>query len=277
MENRIDFSHFKKIHDYIICIDSDGTVMDAMNVKHKKCFGPCFVEVFDLKNIEKEVLEAWNRINLHGETRARNRFITVVIMLREFNKYLNFDLTALENWRFNTDMLTNGSLEKEIAKTDDELLKKVYHWSLRCNEEISKLTFDDKKPFKGVKEFFETAHDKVDLAVVSSSNIKALMEEWNYFNLYDYMTLLTSQEDGTKVECIDKIAKFGYAPDHIIMMGDAIVDLETAQKCGVYFYPVIPDAEAESWTELKEKYFDVFLNGNFKDCQEELIVKFKQA
>ncbi|MBQ0125421.1 MAG: HAD hydrolase-like protein [Clostridiales bacterium] len=277
MENIKSFSHFEKKHDYIICIDSDGTVMDAMNVKHKKCFGPCFVEVFGLEDKKDEVLAAWNQVNLHGETRARNRFITVLIMLKKYNADLRFDLSAFEKWESETDMLTNGSLEKEIEKTCDEVLSRVLHWSLRCNEEISKLTFDDKKPFAGAKEFFAAACGDVDLAVVSSSNIKALMEEWTHFGLYDYMTLLTSQEDGTKIECIEKIAGYGYARDHIIMMGDAVVDLETAQKCGVYFYPVIPEKEAQSWRELSEKYCKLFTSGAFGSCQNGLVEKFRRT
>ena len=32
----------------IVCIDSDGTALDTMNIKHIRCFGPCFVKEWGL-------------------------------------------------------------------------------------------------------------------------------------------------------------------------------------------------------------------------------------
>lgn len=32
----------KKTHPFLLCFDSDGTVMDTMGVKHERCFGPAF-------------------------------------------------------------------------------------------------------------------------------------------------------------------------------------------------------------------------------------------
>ena len=30
----------QKTKDYLICLDSDGTVIDGMTIKHLECFGP---------------------------------------------------------------------------------------------------------------------------------------------------------------------------------------------------------------------------------------------
>lgn len=30
-------------HEKLLCIDSDGTVIDAMNVKHRRCHGASFI------------------------------------------------------------------------------------------------------------------------------------------------------------------------------------------------------------------------------------------
>lgn len=32
-------------HNYLICFDSDGTVMDTMTVKHNQCLCPALIEV----------------------------------------------------------------------------------------------------------------------------------------------------------------------------------------------------------------------------------------
>ena len=37
------FDSFVRKHDYLVCVDSDGCVMDTMNCKHFNCFGPCMV------------------------------------------------------------------------------------------------------------------------------------------------------------------------------------------------------------------------------------------
>jgi hypothetical protein len=37
------FDHFERKHDFLVCVDSDGCVMDTMNCKHFHCFGPCMV------------------------------------------------------------------------------------------------------------------------------------------------------------------------------------------------------------------------------------------
>ena len=38
------FQNYKKEHDYLICVDSDGCVMDTMTCKHMHCFGPGVVD-----------------------------------------------------------------------------------------------------------------------------------------------------------------------------------------------------------------------------------------
>ena len=40
---------FKKKHEHIVCIDSDGCAMDTMNIKHYRCFGPCMIKEWGLE------------------------------------------------------------------------------------------------------------------------------------------------------------------------------------------------------------------------------------
>lgn len=48
-----------------------------------------------------------------------------------------------------------------------------------------------------------------------------------------------SQEMGVKGDCLKSLMEKGYAPDHVIMIGDAPADLEAAKEAGVLFYPVL--------------------------------------
>ena len=45
---------FEKSKEFLVCVDSDGTVMDTMTIKHKNCFGPAFVEIF---SVDEEIRE----------------------------------------------------------------------------------------------------------------------------------------------------------------------------------------------------------------------------
>ena len=83
---------FTKKHDKVICIDSDGTMIDAMNVKHHRCHGASLMEVFQLKDHAEEVQEMWDSINLYERTRGVNRFIALKIMIGRINgKYVHVD------------------------------------------------------------------------------------------------------------------------------------------------------------------------------------------
>ena len=68
------FDTFEKKHDYLVCVDSDGCVMDTMNCKHFHCFGPCMVDEWELDAWREEILDRWNVINLFSMTRGINRF-----------------------------------------------------------------------------------------------------------------------------------------------------------------------------------------------------------
>ena len=68
------FDSFERKHDYLVCVDSDGCVMDTMNCKHFHCFGPCMVAEWGLEEWQDEILARWNVINLFSMTRGINRF-----------------------------------------------------------------------------------------------------------------------------------------------------------------------------------------------------------
>ena len=43
---------WKKRNEFLLCVDSDGCAIDTMEIKHRKCFGPCLVEEWDLESWE---------------------------------------------------------------------------------------------------------------------------------------------------------------------------------------------------------------------------------
>ncbi len=94
------FDTFTKQHDYLICVDSDGCVMDTMNCKHFYCFGPCMVDEWGLGAWRGEILARWNAINLFSMTRGINRFKGLAAALSEIDgQYKRITgIDALVHW-----------------------------------------------------------------------------------------------------------------------------------------------------------------------------------
>ncbi len=271
-----DIDKFSKKHDFLICIDSDGTAMDTMNIKHKKCFGPCFITEWDLDEYSDEVLKTWNEINLYKSTRGINRFKGLVEILNDTdNKYQPIqELDILKNWVETTDELSNRALKEEIERSNSLILSKALNWSTAVNQEIAKLTYEDKKPFNGVEECLESAYGNFDISVISSANMSSLLEEWGHYDLMHYIDVITSQEIGTKDECISKMMQKGYDTKHVLMIGDSLPDANAAKTNDVYFYPILPEHEEKCWTELKDFYLSELKSGNFEKHQEKLLQSF---
>ena len=176
----VSLQGFQKKKDYLICVDSDGCAMDTMNIKHIKCFGPCMVEEWGLQRWEKEILERWNEINLFTETRGINRFKGLAIALQEINeKYCPIDgIDELVEWVRKSTELSNKAVKIAAATAAGPCLEKAFSWSQKVNAAITALPLGQKKPFVYAKEGLMAAHGVADVAVVSSANIEAVIEEW---------------------------------------------------------------------------------------------------
>lgn len=261
---------FQPKHSHIVCVDSDGTAMDTMTIKHEQCFGPCFADEWGLQP-RAAVLKRWNEINLYEKTRGKNRFITLLQILKEWNVG---GIGELEAWVRSGAELSNDGLKRAIATTPSEILQKALVWSENTNRAIAALRIGDKKPFGGVEEFFRYAQGKTDIAVVSSANAAAIGEEWGHYGLLGCVDVVTSQEIGTKKDCITRLIERGYERQNVVLLGDALSDKKAADDCGVYFYPIFVKREKESWDLFRERYLDEFLNGNFAKSAKSLSERF---
>lgn len=250
------FENFKKQKKYLVCVDSDGCAIDSMDCKHIQCFGPCLVKEWGLEKYQNRILERWNSINLYTMTRGVNRFQGLAMMLREIHEQMTTieDIDTLLQWVEETKELSNASLEREMerTKTGGESLKKALSWSNAVNREIKKLPKERIRPFDGVKETLAYIHETCDVAIVSSANYEAVMEEWNRFGLLDYVDVVLAQNAGTKKVCIEKLLSYGYETGNVMMVGDAPGDQAAAQANGVFYYPILVGREVESWTDIRQ-------------------------
>lgn len=269
------FESFVKKHDFLVCVDSDGCAMDTMNCKHFHCFGPCMVDEWSLQQWEEEILRRWNDINLFQMTRGINRFKGLAMALSEINeKYTPIvGVEALIQWVETAPALSNDGISKAIQEaTDDDAricLQKALLWSYAVNENITNLPEELKIPFPGAKEGLAAAAKFADVAVVSSANRDAVEEEWEKYGLLEHTDIILAQDCGSKAHCIARMMEFGYAADHVLMVGDAPGDCDAAEKNGVWFYPILVNWEEESWTGLREQMLDVFRAGEYGAYQKE--------
>ena len=263
------FDSFEKKHDFLVCVDSDGCVMDTMNCKHFHCFGPCMVAEWGLEAWKEEILDRWNVINLFSMTRGINRFKGLAMALKEIDgKYKKITgVDTLVEWADNAPALSNDAVAKAAADATDADAKLVFEkalsWSKTVNTAIVALDESLKVPYDGAKEGLAAAHSFADVAMVSSANRDAVEEEWGKFGLLEHTDIVLAQDVGSKAACIAAMLKFGYDPSKVVMVGDAPGDCDAAEKNGVHYYPILVNREKESWEEAVAVAFGKLQSGEY--------------
>lgn len=273
-----NLEEYTKQRDYVICIDSDGTAMDTMDIKHKKCFGPLMIEAFELQSNQAAILARWNEINLYSLTRGINRFKGLSKALTEVNvQYQKIkDIDALNKFATASPELSNKALEKELLTNPCDSLRRALEWSEKVNEAIQSLSSDEKISFPGVKETLEKASRFADIIVLSSANREAVVEEWEKEELLPYVSLIFAQDDGSKQDGLEAMLSKGYDKNKILMVGDAPADLEATRKTSVPFYPILVKHEEESWAKLNSEFLHIFEMEKFADYAVQLENEFKE-
>lgn len=276
---KTEISEFERTKDYLICIDSDGCAMDTMDIKHKRCFGPCLIQEWNLQEHEKALLNRWDEINLYSSTRGINRFLGLEKLLREVHTH-GIEIDGLDNltrWVHSTKELSHQSLNEEIARSGTQIFRKALHWSETVNEQINQLSIKEKKAFPYVAEAVKMAHQKADVAIVSAANLQAVYEEWETQGLLSDVDVLLSQSAGTKQFCIEKLVEKGYEKSCVLMVGDAPGDLKAATENGIMYYPILVTKEKKSWEEFVTVGLDRFINHTFHgEYQQEVIQRFNK-
>ena len=263
------FDSFEKKHDYLVCVDSDGCVMDTMNCKHFHCFGPCMVDEWELGEWKDAILDRWNVINLFSMTRGINRFKGLAMALSEIHEQYTpiAGIEALRHWADTAPALSNDAVAKAADEATDPdaklVLSKALSWSKAVNAAIVQLDESLKVPYNGAKEGLAAAHNFADVAMVSSANRDAVEDEWGKFGLLEHTDIVLAQDVGSKAACITEMLKFGYDPDKVVMVGDAPGDCDAAEKNGVHYYPILVNHEKESWDEAIAVAFGKLQDGSY--------------
>ena len=144
---------FTKKREFLICMDSDGCVMDTVRIKHSTVMCPELIRVFALDDHADFITAAWDEINLHTITRGISRFESVRLVFDRL-KNRGIEIPGSEDiaaWVDTATELSTASLQRELQKTGSLALRKLQEWNNACNRRIQALepTFE---PFPGVEE-----------------------------------------------------------------------------------------------------------------------------
>jgi phosphoglycolate phosphatase-like HAD superfamily hydrolase len=242
-----------------------------MEVKHKECFIPPLIRVFELAAVSRFVREAAEFVNLYSKWRGENRFPAYLRALDLAGERAEVrrrgvvvpKLAGLREWIGRETKLSNATLAAEVKRTGDADLARTLEWSEAVNEMVA-ATVRHVPPFPMVSETLGRLHEVADLMVVSATPGEALGREWAEHDLARFVSLIAGQELGSKKEHLALAAVGKYPLDRILMIGDAPGDLGAARAVGVLFYPIEPSNEEASWERLSREAMPRFLDGAYR-------------
>lgn len=281
---RDDLKKQRPQHETLVCIDSDGCVFDSMEIKQKQCFHGEIVRQWGLDAIEPLVRETAEFVNLYSVGRGRNRFLSlydVMVLLKDRPEVAAAGiplpaLPALKRFIDSGVALGNQSLAAEVARTSEPELSAVLAWSETVNQRVEEIA-SHVPMFPTVPACLEQIRQHTDCLVVSQTPEEALVREWRQNEIDGYVFAIAGQELGTKSEHIAMAMTGRYAPDHVLMIGDAPGDLQAARENGVLFFPINPSREDASWRCFHDEAFAAFLAGTYAGAFEEQLVSEFQA
>jgi phosphoglycolate phosphatase-like HAD superfamily hydrolase len=269
-------------HKFFVGIDSDGCVFDSMELKHKECFVPVFINSYNLQGVSKYAREAAEYVNLYSKSRGCNRFLALIEQLdwlrrRPEAKARGISVPRLEgvvNWIAGESKLGNPALEKVVEATGDPDLKKALEWSHAVNDAIATMV-RGVPPFPNVKKCLERFAESADMLVVSATPNAALEAEWEEHGMRSFVRDICGQEAGSKTETLAVASQ--YDQDKSLMLGDAPGDYKAAMANNCLFFPINPGNEEASWVQLLEEGIDRFFDGTFAgEYQQQLLDEFNK-
>lgn len=275
----IDFQAEK---EFLVGIDSDGCVFDTMEVKHKECFIPAFINYYELQGVSKYAREAAEFVNLYSKSRGINRFPALVEQLEWLARRPEVKARGVKvpspkgviNWIAEESKLGNPALERAVAETGDPDLKIALAWSKAVNDAVAAMV-RGVPPFPYVRECLDRFAEKCDMIVASATPNAALKAEWEEHGIAGHVRAICGQEAGTKKEILAVASQYG--PNKCLMIGDAPGDHKAAVANKCLYFPINPGHEEASWKRLLDEGIDRFYAGTFAgEYQDQLVEEFNK-
>lgn len=250
---------------FIVAVDSDGTVLDAMTPKHRHAFTPALIDVWQLHADAAAVSAGFLHLNLHSRHRGANRFIALGLFLADWSVNASRtaplpDLAPLHAWIATGGPLTEKTCEAALAAAPEATaLRLALEWSREVNRRCAALP--PPALFPGADAALLATSAIAEVMVVSSGNGAAIRAEWSHAGIAPLAREFLTQEAGPKDAVLRHLAA-STPPGRVLMLGDAPIDEASARAAGVAFFPVIPGREADSWRLFREEILPAFAAGS---------------
>jgi phosphoglycolate phosphatase-like HAD superfamily hydrolase len=273
---------FQAKQEFLVGIDSDGCVFDTMEVKHKECFIPAFINYYELQGVSKYAREAAEFVNLYSKSRGINRFPALVEQLEWLARRPEVKARGVKvpspkgviNWIAEESKLGNPALEKAVAESGDPDLRTALTWSKAVNNAVAAMV-RGVPPFPNVRECLDRFAEKCDMIVASATPNAALKAEWEEHGIAGHVRAICGQEAGTKKEILAVASQYG--PNKCLMIGDAPGDHKAAVANNCLYFPINPGHEEASWKRLLDEGIDRFYAGTFAgEYQDKLVEEFNK-
>ncbi|UCF36344.1 MAG: HAD hydrolase-like protein [Acidobacteriota bacterium] len=270
MDPQSELRNLQPRKEFLVAIDSDGCAFDTMEIKHKECFIPKIVHLWELQAISKYVRAAAEFVNLYSKWRGINRFPALTMVFDLLEQWPDVqqrgvkipEARSLRDWIQNETKLGNPVLEALVGKTGDPVLEQALRWSVAVNEAIAEMVYGV-PPFPLVRESLEKLSDWADVIVCSATPLEALRREWEEHGIAKFTRVIAGQEMGSKAEHLKLATDGKYDKAKVLMIGDAPGDRKAANANGVAFFPVNPGHEEGSWDRFFKEACDRLKAGTY--------------
>lgn len=286
-------SNWQREHDFAICIDTDGCVLDNMWAKQVVVFHPLFMDMNGLRDVEMFFRIHAEHHNLWATTRGCDRYVavrhTLASLLEDPDARGVLPVAYTEELRASAEgyvQFIEGSegargfgiptlAEYHRLNGLDYNVTRLLAWAEAVNRTFEFVTLG-MAPFDGVRETLEYLSGKADVMVVSATPYSDLAQWWTRTELAPYVQAIAGKEMGKKADHIRLLKEAGgYGDDEVIMVGDGGGDLKAARANGVLFYPTPAGAEQSAWENARDA-FDAFFAGRYRgELEDEKVAEFQ--
>lgn len=284
-----ELKNFKPNFKFFIGLDSDGTIFDSMEKKHKTFYVNPLIKIFNLEGIANEVTNVWLFVNLFSLSRGINRFEALMKVFKilnsddvlKKNKLLIPNLNFIKQWLNKSSQLSDESLtrfkNKLKKKSDIIIAGKILDWSKNVNKLVNETNINF-KIFKGVSQSLKLISKKADIMVLSNTPNSTLLNNWSKNKINQFVSFICGQETGTKNDMLHNAIFGKYESKNTLIIGDSNNDYTSAKKNKSNFFPIIPNKEMESWNNFLIYGAENFFSGNFtKSYEQNLVSEFKSS
>lgn len=247
----------------LLVIESEGCVFDTLREQHEKAYLPAFVACFSWGADRAFCTELWRKLALDSKYRGQNPSTILLGALRILNRRSpsirrSAVVRALDHY-LGLPTPDPFILAGHPAGSPERLILDWMTMSDRVLEEDS-----PNRCFDEAQEFllsFKARAPKSELLVYGSHSEAVTLRRWESAGLGGCFLRLAGSERGEFSAYLRAALKNGYDGCPILVVGTSVMAWQAAQTVGARFYPILQDAENESWKFLAEEFFPAFLEG----------------